>query len=59
MQIYWGAVPFVVIQIIMVGADHLLPGHRLQRAGQGPTPAEAAQSADEEQKKLDELFNKK
>ena len=31
-QIYWGAIPFVVIQCIMVGAGHRLPipGHALQ-----------------------------
>ena len=30
-QIYWGAVPFVVIQMLMVGADHRLPGDRRLR----------------------------
>jgi TRAP-type mannitol/chloroaromatic compound transport system permease large subunit len=93
MQIYWGAVPFVVIQIIMVGMIIAFPGlvsggldkavkvdmNQVTRDLQQmsplgapeaipgadikpeaiPTPAEAAQSADEEQKKLDELFNKK
>jgi len=93
MQIYWGAVPFVVIQIIMVGLIIAFPGlvsggldkavkvdmNQVTRDLQQmsplgapeaipgadikpeaiPTPAEAAQSADEEQKKLDELFNKK
>ena len=31
-QIYWGAVPFVIIQVIMVGAHHRLPAddHALQ-----------------------------
>ena len=34
MQIYWGAVPFVLIQVVMVGLIIAFPGHRLQRAGQ-------------------------
>ena len=36
-QIYWGAVPFVIIQVIMVGARHRLPadGHALQAAADG------------------------
>ena len=93
MQIYWGAVPFVVIQIIMVGLIIAFPGlvsGGLDKAAKVdmqqvtrdlqqmsplgtpeaipgaeikpeaiPTPAEAAQTADDEQKKLDELFNKK
>jgi len=93
MQIYWGAVPFVVIQIIMVSLIIAFPGlvsggldkavkvdmnqvtDQLQQmntdgAAQIPTPgasgleampnpAEPAASADEEQKKMDELFNKK
>ncbi len=93
MQIYWGAVPFVVIQMIMVGLIIAFPGlvssgldknvkvdmNQVTRDLQQmsplgtpeaipgaeikpeaiPTPAEAAQTADDEQKKLDELFNKK
>ncbi len=93
MQIYWGAVPFVVIQVIMVGLIIAFPGlvsggldkavkvdmNQVTRDLQQmsplgtpeaipgaeikpeaiPTPAEAAQTADDEQKKLDELFNKK
>jgi TRAP-type mannitol/chloroaromatic compound transport system permease large subunit len=93
MQIYWGAVPFVVIQVIMVGLIIAFPGlvsGGLDKAAKVdmqqvtrdlqqmsplgtpeaipgaeikpeaiPTPAEAAQTADDEQKKLDELFNKK
>ncbi len=93
MQIYWGAVPFVVIQIIMVGliiafpglvsggldkaakvdmnqvtrdlqqmsplgAPEAIPGAEAKPEAM-PNPAEAAQSADDEQKKIDELFNKK
>ena len=92
-QIYWGAVPFVIIQIIMVGLiiafpgivsrdveekidldkvkiempadvpgtgnDPFAPPNDLQPA---PTPAEAASAAqataDEEQKKIDDLFKK-
>ncbi len=93
MQIYWGAVPFVVIQVIMVGLIIAFPGlvsggldkavkvdmNQVTRDLQQmsplgtpeaipgaeikpeaiPTPAEAAQTADDEQKKMDELFNKK
>jgi TRAP-type mannitol/chloroaromatic compound transport system permease large subunit len=92
MQIYWGAVPFVLIQIIMVGLLIAFPGivtsgldkeqkvdlEKIQRqmnkemldaaqppasAASGieamPNPAEEQKSADEEQKKIDELFNKK
>lgn len=93
MQIYWGAVPFVVIQVIMVGLiiafpglvsggldkavkvdmqqvtrdlqqmsplamPEAIPGAEIKPEAM-PTPAEAAQTADDEQKKLDELFNKK
>jgi GntP family gluconate:H+ symporter len=93
MQIYWGAVPFVVIQMIMVGliiafpglvsggldkavkvdmqqvtrdlqqmsplgTPEAIPGAEIKPEAM-PTPAEAAQTADDEQKKLDELFNKK
>ena len=95
-QIYWGAVPFVVIQIIMVGliiafpdivsrekqvkydldkvkiempVEEPLPGAiqpgaelkpgQLPGAEQLPGSAEADKAADEEQKKIDELFNKK
>jgi TRAP-type mannitol/chloroaromatic compound transport system permease large subunit len=92
MQIYWGAVPFVIIQVIMVGLIIAFPGlvtggldkvekidlDKIQRqmnkemldaaqppagAASGieamPNPAEEQKSADEEQKKIDELFNKK
>jgi TRAP-type mannitol/chloroaromatic compound transport system permease large subunit len=91
MQIYWGAVPFVVIQIIMVGLIIGFPGivssgldktekydlDKIQiqmnkemqdlaappaSAASGeeamPNPAEEQKSADEEQKKLDDLFKK-
>jgi TRAP-type mannitol/chloroaromatic compound transport system permease large subunit len=84
-QIYWGAVPFVIIQIIMVGLIIAFPGivsrdveekvdldkvkievpAELPAPGEEPkpeampgTPAGDA-AADEEQKKIDELFNKK
>ncbi len=30
-QIYWGAVPFVLIQVLMVGLDHRVPEPRLGR----------------------------
>ncbi|TFZ02345.1 TRAP transporter large permease subunit [Ramlibacter henchirensis] len=82
-QIYWGAVPFVIIQIIMVGLIIAFPGivsrdvvetidldkvkiempveqpsggtdDPLKQQEGGSTP-----SGDDEQKKLDELFNKK
>jgi hypothetical protein len=92
MQIYWGAVPFVLIQVVMVGLLIAFPGivtsgldkeekvdlDKIQRqmnremleaarppasAASGveamPNPAEDQKSADEEQKKIDELFNKK
>jgi TRAP-type mannitol/chloroaromatic compound transport system permease large subunit len=94
MQIYWGAVPFVIIQVVMVGLIIFFPGIvtsgldkeekvdldkvQLQMnkdiqdaakpasgAASGlvpeamPNPAEDAKTADEEQKKIDELFNKK
>jgi TRAP-type mannitol/chloroaromatic compound transport system permease large subunit len=91
MQIYWGAVPFVIIQVIMVGLIIAFPGlvtggldkvekvdlDKIQRqmnremleaqppagAASGieamPNPAEEQKAADEEQKKIDELFNKK
>jgi TRAP-type mannitol/chloroaromatic compound transport system permease large subunit len=91
MQIYWGAVPFVIIQIIMVGLIIAFPAivsggldktekvdldkvqmqmnQEMQQATPAapaasgieamPNPAEEQKSADEEQKKLDELFNKK
>ncbi|RZI69860.1 MAG: TRAP transporter large permease subunit [Variovorax sp.] len=81
-QIYWGAVPFVLIQIFMVGLIIAFPGIVSQdkvekidldkvkieipvEPGFGappvpgdlmPTPAEEQKSADDEQKKLDELF---
>ncbi|MES2635223.1 MAG: TRAP transporter large permease subunit [Pseudomonadota bacterium] len=93
MQIYWGAVPFVVIQIIMVGLIIAFPGivssgldkvekvdldkvqmqmNQEMRDANAPaipasgalpeampTPADEQKAADEEQKKLDELFNRK
>jgi TRAP-type mannitol/chloroaromatic compound transport system permease large subunit len=92
MQIYWGAVPFVLIQIVMVGLIIFFPGivtggldkdvkvdlNKVQQemnqeavdaakppsAGASgveaiPNPAEEAKSEAEEQKKVDELFNKK
>jgi len=92
MQIYWGAVPFVIIQVVMVGLIIFFPGivssgldveqkvdlekvqmqmnQEAQDAAKPPdvgasgveampNPAEDAKSADEEQKKMDELFNKK
>lgn len=90
-QIYWGAVPFVVIQIVMVGLIIAFPGivshdkvekYDLDKVkiempadlpGSAPSndpfapPSGDAQpgtepaplSADEEQKKMDELFNPK
>jgi TRAP-type mannitol/chloroaromatic compound transport system permease large subunit len=93
MQIYWGAVPFVIIQIVMVGLIIAFPGivtggldkdqkvdlnkvmqqmnKDLQQSApaaaepapgtlpQGmPNPAEDQKSADEEQKKIDDLFKK-
>jgi TRAP-type mannitol/chloroaromatic compound transport system permease large subunit len=93
MQIYWGAVPFVLIQVVMVGLIIAFPGivssgldveekldldkvqmqmnKEMQDAakppagaasGAGvealPNPAEDAKSADEEQKKIDDLFKK-
>ncbi|HEY8356916.1 MAG TPA: TRAP transporter large permease subunit, partial [Ramlibacter sp.] len=84
-QIYWGAVPFVVIQIIMVGLIIAFPGivsrdkvekidldkikiEVPQEPGFGTNPLtpeatpgspEADKAADDEQKKLDELFNPK
>ena len=50
-QIYWGAVPFVVIQLIMVGIVILFPGIVMHYKGSGPTVDPAAV-----QKKLDELL---
>ncbi|MGV3570782.1 MAG: TRAP transporter large permease [Ramlibacter sp.] len=82
-QIYWGAVPFVIIQIIMVGLIIAFPGivsrDKVEKIdldkvkieipmepgfgapGAEPIPGMPAvePSADEEQKKLDELFNPK
>jgi hypothetical protein len=95
MQIYWGAVPFVVIQVIMVGLIIFFPGivssgldkeekvdldkvqmqmnkemQDQQSAGKPgtaasgavpeamPNPAEEQKSADDEQKKIDDLFKK-
>ncbi|HEY1226132.1 MAG TPA: TRAP transporter large permease subunit, partial [Ramlibacter sp.] len=100
MQIYWGAVPFVIIQVLMVGLIIAFPGIvsrdkeekidldkvRIEMpteenfgtpdmsGGGTPAapaasaggsaempvpPAEPATSPEDEQKKLDELFNKK
>ena len=100
MQIYWGAVPFVIIQVVMVGLIIAFPGIvsrdkeekidldkvRIEMpkeenfgtpdmsGGGTPAapaasaggsaempvpPAEPATSPEDEQKKLDELFNKK
>jgi tripartite ATP-independent transporter DctM subunit len=90
MQIYWGAVPFVLMQIVMVSLIITFPGIvtggldktqkidlnkvmqemnkdlQMQPAApasdallQGlPNPAEQQKSADEEQKRIDELFKK-
>jgi TRAP-type mannitol/chloroaromatic compound transport system permease large subunit len=87
-QIYWGAVPFVAIQIIMVGLIIAFPDIvsrdkevkydldkvKIEMPVEAPgVPAEAvpgmpaepasgaagASAEDEEQKKMDELFNKK
>jgi TRAP-type mannitol/chloroaromatic compound transport system permease large subunit len=87
MQIYWGAVPFVVIQIIMVGLIIAFPGivsrdtvekvdlDKVQiempkedvPVSEGgtlqpealPGTAEGDKAAEDEQKKLDELFKTK
>jgi GntP family gluconate:H+ symporter len=81
MQIYWGAVPFVLIQIIMVGLiiafpkivsrdvekpvdlDKVKIEVPAEMPGSDPfappgaaAPAGSAPSADDEQKKMDELF---
>ncbi len=84
-QIYWGAVPFVIIQLVMVGLIIAFPGivsrekHevidldkvKIEMPAEIPVepPASgdpfkqqeggAAPSGDDEQKKLDELFNRK
>ena len=76
-QIYWGAVPFVLIQIFMVGLIIAFPGivsqDKIEKidldkvkieipvepSAGGLDPAAPPVSADDEQKKLDELFNKK
>jgi GntP family gluconate:H+ symporter len=90
MQIYWGAVPFVLIQVVMVGLIIAFPGivtsgldqaekvdldkvqiqmnKEMQLPGMPgpggatpeaiPNPAEDAKSADDEQKKIDDLFKK-
>jgi TRAP-type mannitol/chloroaromatic compound transport system permease large subunit len=50
-QIYWGAVPFVVIQLIMVGIVIAFPGIVTHYKGTGPAVDPAAV-----QKKLDELL---
>jgi len=83
-QIYWGAVPFVIIQIVMVGLIIAFPGivsrdvvekidldkvkiempveeteTPAAPSGSDPLAPPAAPSGDDEQKKIDELFNKK
>jgi tripartite ATP-independent transporter DctM subunit len=89
MQIYWGAVPFVLIQIVMVGLIIGFPtivssgldkaekidldkvqiemNKDLQQGAPTPgspasdavlSPAEEQKAADEEQKKIDDLFKK-
>jgi len=93
-QIYWGAVPFVLIQILMVGmiiafpgivsrdkeekidldkvkiempmeapgapgSDPFAPPPDGTEPSAAPNAASGAASVDEEQKKIDELFNKK
>jgi len=90
-QIYWGAVPFVIIQVIMVGLIIAFPGivsrdveqkydldkikievptelpgatpelkpEALPGMPGASAPAGSDAAADEEQKKIDELFNKK
>ena len=92
MQIYWGAVPFVLIQVFMVGLIIFAPGivssgldvenkvdldkvqiqmnKEMQDAATPavpasgaapeamPNPAEDAKAADDEQKKIDDLFKK-
>ncbi len=86
-QIYWGAIPFVVIQIIMVGliigfpgiVSHdkaekiniddvkieipVMPNYGTPDVNLAPPPpmqgGSGMTSADEEQKRIDELFNKK
>jgi tripartite ATP-independent transporter DctM subunit len=50
-QIYWGAVPFVIIQLIMVGIVIAFPGIVTHYKGTGPAVDPAAV-----QKKLDELL---
>jgi TRAP-type mannitol/chloroaromatic compound transport system permease large subunit len=92
MQIYWGAVPFVIIQVVMVALIIFFPAivssgldktekvdldkiqmqmnKEMQEAATPPAgaasgieampnPAADQKAADEEQKKIDELFNKK
>jgi TRAP-type mannitol/chloroaromatic compound transport system permease large subunit len=82
-QIYWGAVPFVIIQIVMVGLIIAFPGivsrdkeEKIDldkvkieipvesqmpeiKPGELPGTPGGDAAADEEQKKIDELFNKK
>jgi TRAP-type mannitol/chloroaromatic compound transport system permease large subunit len=90
MQIYWGAVPFVLIQVVMVSLIIAFPGivtggldktqkidlnkvmQEMNRELPGapaapasgallqglPVPAQQQESADEEQKRIDELFKK-
>jgi tripartite ATP-independent transporter DctM subunit len=50
-QIYWGAVPFVIIQLIMVGIVIAFPGLVTHYKGTGPVVDPAAV-----QKKLDDLL---
>lgn len=85
-QIYWGAVPFVLIQIFMVGLIIAFPGivsrdkvekYDLDKVkiempaaepgleappalpGMAPAPGAADKAAEDEQKKIDDLFNRK
>jgi tripartite ATP-independent transporter DctM subunit len=92
MQIYWGAVPFVIIQVVMVSLIIFFPGivssgldvedkidldkvqiqmnKEMQDAAKPalpasgavpdamPNPAEDAKAAEDEQKKIDDLFKK-
>jgi hypothetical protein len=50
-QIYWGAIPFVIIQLIMVALVVIFPGMVMHYKAAGPAVDPAAV-----QKKLDELL---
>ena len=43
-DIYWGAIPFVLIQIIMVAPDHHLPADRHRRTRQAETRSTSTRS---------------